>query len=313
MTDTHRVALEFVAGDDRMVGTYHPPAGDDARRPGVLFTNAGYVPRDGHGGLAARMSDQLAAQGVPCFRFDLPTIGEASGQLPEHTSIFFEQVTSGVFVEPVMRLIDALCDTFDLPSLIVAGLCGAAVTSLFAADRMPERVSGLIMFEPELYVTTPSAEPATDGQPTRRRMRPALRARLFSYWGWLRLLTFENRFGRLVRLPRQRLLNVLLPRDRLPAVTNVPLVEAWVRVTDRRLPVLVVTAAGKLREVFYDRVNDVVLPATKQLSVEHHRLAGTNHTLTTGGAIGTATQIVSRWIAGRSARGTLRAVGDVPD
>ena len=73
----------------------------------------------------------------------------------------------------------------------------------------------------------------------------------------------------------------------LPAVTNLPLAGAWQRFVTAERPVLIITAEGKLREVFFERINATVLAGVERRKYQHVRLAGTNHIFTTGGAIKT--------------------------
>jgi len=297
--------LDLPAG--RCVGTVHQPLGVPSRL-GLLWVNFGYVPRDGHGGLAAHASDAMAQRGVPCFRYDLPGLGDAPGALPAQTHDFFPVVTSGQFTEVTRQLVRRLCEREQLEGLVVAGLCGGAVNAIFTADAERERVRGLVLLEPEMYLTEPKKD---EGPPKRARRRDALRAKLprllarelpyekeldqlggklFSYWGWMRLLTLENRYGRYVPLPRKKILDFVLSRSELPAVTNLPLASAWSRwVADKR-PSLVITADAKLREVFFDRINTKVLLGIQRERYVHVRLPGTNHIFTTGGAISTVTR-----------------------
>ncbi len=88
---------------------------------------------------------------------------------------------------------------------------------------------------------------------------------------------------------------MLLRSDRLPDVTNIPLVDAWKRAVSRSVPVLVLTAQGKLREVFFDRINGVALSGLSTSCVQHVRLSGTNHIFTSGGAIDMVIEKVLPW------------------
>jgi hypothetical protein len=119
---------------------------------------------------------------------------------------------------------------------------------------------------------------------------------LFSYWGWMRLLTKENKYARFVPLPRQFILDFIAHNSGLPSATNLELASAWQRWVNARRPALVITAKGKLHEVFFDRVNQSVLGDSTHHAFTHLRLEGTNHILTTGGAIELAKQhIESAW------------------
>lgn len=304
----------------RCVGTVHEPA-QRTSRVGFLWVNFGYVPRDGHGGLAVHASEVMAARGVPCFRFDLPGLGDAPGPLLPHTQQFFPFVTSGGFTAVTTQLVRHLCAKEGLDGLVMGGLCGGAINAIFTGDQVPELVRGLVLLEPELYVTEPKKldeSTAVDGLRARlrRRLPPSgaldqlllqklpgesqLRAKLFSYWGWMRFLTHENKWGRLVPLPRKQILDFVLSRSKLPSVTNLELAAAWQRWVQAGRPVLTITAEGKLREVFFDRINATVLAGVPRRKYTHVRLGGTNHIFTTGGAIATVTGHIERswaWLA----------------
>jgi len=302
----------------RCVGTWHLPPGRSSS-VGLLWLNFGYVPRDGHGGLATQASDVLAARGVPCFRYDLPGLGDAPGPLPPNTQAFYPQVTSGRYTHVTRQLVKHLCQAHGLDGLVLAGLCGGAVNAIYVGDEERRRVKGLVLLEPELYVT----EPTQEATPTSHGARPwlrahlpqpvaplvdhlpalpvpvenrlaAVRAKVFSYWGWMRLLTHENRYARFVPLPRKAILDFVLSRSELPAVTNLPLTAAWRRWVDGGGPTLVITAAGKLREVFLDRINATVLRGVELGRYQHPRLERTNHIFTSGGAIATVTSLIVR-------------------
>lgn len=307
----------------RCVGTIHRPE-TRSSDVGLLWVNFGYVPRDGHGGLASQASDALASSGVPCFRYDLPGLGDAPGALPKVTHDFFPVVTGGSFTEVTVELVETLCAREGLKGLVVAGLCGGAVNAIFTAHAAKERVKGLILLEPEMYVTEPKA---ADGTVQPIRLRPWVRQHLpekkglalslldqalavklpmedvlksvvtravpkqaFNYWGWMRLLTAEGKYSRFVPIPRKAILDFVMSRSGLPSVTNLPLSVAWKQWLEADRPVLVITAQSKLREIFFDRINAGLAMKLEKPSYVHVRLSGTNHIFTTGGAIATVTK-----------------------
>jgi pimeloyl-ACP methyl ester carboxylesterase len=289
-----REVLELELAGERLVGTRHVPS-DPGARMGVLLLNAGFAPRDGHGGLAAHTADALAARGIPAYRFDLPRIGDSPGPLPARILDFFELVTSGGFAEVTTELVRELCVREGLDRLVLGGLCGGAVTAIFVGAREPARVCGLLLLEPEMYVIEPKIDVAS-----KRRKLPGLLGRLehqmFNYWGWMRLLANEGPRSQWVPFPRQTILNFLRGRPDYPAVTNVPLVDAWRELVRDARPSLVITAAGKMPEIFFDRINDVALRGIDTRSVRHVRLKNTNHIFTTGGAIEAVLSHVLPWV-----------------
>jgi pimeloyl-ACP methyl ester carboxylesterase len=313
--------MQLQLGSDLLTGTAHIPS-ERKSKVAMLFINFGYVPRDGHGGLAAQTCDALARTGIAAYRFDLSRVGDTPGPLPAHTHQFFDLVTSGGFTDQTVALIRALCEQENLDGVCLGGLCGGAVTAILAAERETAKVRGLVLLEPEMYVTEPKTgekkeTAAGPVKPLRKRdrLRLAVMKRLplsdkveavgkkvgqkaFNYWGWMRFLTFEGKRGQWIPLPRKQILDFVLSLSPLPEVTNMPLASAWQRYVQQQRPVIVITADKKLREVFFDRINKVVLAKVDSRSMRHIRLKSTNHIFTTGGAIETVMGHVVPWVEG---------------
>jgi pimeloyl-ACP methyl ester carboxylesterase len=261
-----------------------------------LFVNPGHTPRDGHGGLAAKACDRLAARGFPCFRFDLPGLGDTKGVLPEVTSTLYTFVADGGFASMATELARKIHDRYKLEGIVMGGLCGAAVTGIYVADLDPDVIRALILLEPELY-SGGYAPPPQGGQDPQKPagLIAKAKSKVFSYWGWTLMLTGESPYARYVPLPREQIYNFLMTSRELPRITNAVLVEAWQRVRVRRTPTLVVTAKGKLREHFFDRINHIALERIGMARMDHVRLEGTNHIFTTGGAIDRVIQLLEDW------------------
>jgi pimeloyl-ACP methyl ester carboxylesterase len=310
-----REIIHLTACGAPLVGTYHPAQGHTAQT-GFLFLNFGYVPRDGHGGLAARASDRLAARGFPCFRVDLPSLGDSRGDLPDDSNVWFDEVRAGDHAPYAIAIIAELRARYGLRGVVVGGLCAAAITALYAVDRDDPGISGVALLEPELYISPRIVDPEATGKSVpppppppientahgaRGWIKSKLRSRrvterLFSYWGWMRVLTGDSPYAKYLPVPRRLISAMLmLQKDKLPDVTNYPVVACWRRAVERRVPMLVVTAEGKMRELFFDRVNAVVLANADMRSVTRVRLAGTNHIFTTGGAIDAVGEALIDW------------------
>lgn len=293
-----RRIFNLSVGGANVVGTEHVV---DSRPPiGVVFINFGYVPRDGHGGLAVNACDQLASAGIRSFRVDLPGLGDSSGELPKEPAEWFEKVRAGGLLEPTLDILDQIRRRSGIETMVLGGLCAASITAIFAADRAPKKIDGLLLLEPEMYTTDSSPERRTveEALPSSVRERAKHVARkAFSYWSWARLATGESSYARMIPIPRWMLVKMLeLERKRLPELTNLPLVAAWQNVVRSRTPALVVTAQGKMRELFFDRVNAVAVPDYPTRFIEHVRIPHTNHIFTTGGAISIVSDLVARWV-----------------
>lgn len=118
----------------------------------------------------------------------------------------------------------------------------------------------------------------------------------------MRIAAGENELARHLPIPRNLSRGILwLQRHRLPARTNLPLAVALQSAARSRIPILVVTAEGLMRELFFNRVIHIVVPDYAQLSsplgaIKHVQIAGTNHTFTTGWAIEQVTTTVREWV-----------------
>lgn len=291
-----REVFELELSGRRLVGTRHVPPGRGSSM-GVLLLNAGFAARDGHGGLSAQAADALAARGIPAFRVDMPGIGDSPGPLPARILDFFDLVAGAGFADLTAALVRALCAREGLDRLVLGGLCGGAITAIYVGLREPARVCGLLLLEPEMYVIEPprAAAPVRGREPG---LAGQLRRQVFNYWGWMRLLAREGPRSQWVPFPRRTILAVLRRRAGLPPVANVPLIEAWRALVLDARPSLVITAAGKMHEIFFDRINGVVLQGIDTGAVRHVRLENTNHIFTTGGAIEAVLSHVLPWVEG---------------
>ena len=224
-----------------LVGTLHEPV-QTVGDVGFLFLNAGHVPREGHAGVMARVADRLADLGFPAWRFDLPGLGDSPGGVPVRLEDFFQRVHDGMFVEPATTLVRRLASPGGVRRIVLGGLCGGAATGIFVADREPGAVAGLVALE---------AEFSRPGEEDPR----SLWGKLASRGSWLRLLTGHSRMSSpfLVRAGR----HVLGPWL-LPPLTNRKLVSCYQAVVARGIPVLVMMAAGKRRDLFIDQVDRVL-------------------------------------------------------
>ncbi|WP_019023425.1 MULTISPECIES: hydrolase 1, exosortase A system-associated [unclassified Thioalkalivibrio] len=129
-------AVVFRLGGDELLGILHPGAAGAAR--GVLIAVGGPQYRVGSHRQFLLLARDLAAQGIPVFRFDFRGMGDASGAQRDY--------------EEVHDDLRAAMDTFsaEVPGMrevVIWGLCGAASAALFYAWRDP-RVAGLVLANP---------------------------------------------------------------------------------------------------------------------------------------------------------------------
>lgn len=299
-----------------LVGTQHVANHSSSRA--LVLPNFGYVPRNGHSSMAIRICDQVAARGIHGIRVDLPGLGDSDGELPEDLQQWAADVRAGAMAPVILAVMDELKQQHMIEQIILGGLCAASITSLHAFAIRPRQVSALMLLEPEFF-TEESAGSAEEVSPTDDSRNPLGKAwermfskahRLFTVWGWMRVVAGENEFMRNLPITRTIIRRLLWLQNRnLPPRTNLALVSAWQSAVRSRLPILVITAQGRMRELFFERVNLFAVPDFESLAgpgqaIRYLRIPGTNHTFTTGDASGHVTQTAADW-----AQATLNHVG----
>ncbi len=261
------------AGGLRVRGTYHPTQDpNEKNHTGVLFVSAGVAPRAAPGDSAVRWADSLAKLGYPCFRFDLPGLGDSDGDLSAKEIDFDSLVNDGFFGPVISSVADQLADRFHLRGVVVIGHCAGAVTALYAAAANP-RITGLMLLDPYFNVqqTTP-----TQNALVRSQMRivgkllpdgagkSAVRNAVVS--------CMRKAYYRLTRL------RPIVRSKKLPSAANLPLVECWKKLASSGLPMLVLRSpfsTPKLGE--FDYIRDLYPLSKSRSKVSVKLIEGATH------------------------------------
>lgn len=133
---------------DTLIGVSTSPDGDRSPgKPTFVFLNAGIIHRVGPNRLYVRLARELARNGIPSLRFDLPGIGDSN--VPQAD----EALTS---TELVDRSVDSALDYLEARGhrngFVALGLCSGADNAFRAATR-DERVVGAAMLDPDVHRT----------------------------------------------------------------------------------------------------------------------------------------------------------------
>lgn len=274
-----------VAGE-RLVGTHHAPQSPGGPAPphAALVLNFGQMPRAGAGDLAVRLADGLAQRGIAVWRYDLPGLGDSTGDLPPRQEALFAELQRGAHAPAVRALVDAIraesaCRTFTL-----IGMCATAWTVMASAEADRNgAIDRIVLLDPEL-VTVAEDERANDRGASRGEVGQQVRRtakRAGSAAAWLRFaarVASLDRAGGLASFSRR----LLRRRDGLPPGTHRPLVELLARLRGRNLPIFVVTARGTWREWYVLAVLERLRAGGRNDAIMHLSLAHTNHAFTAG-------------------------------
>ncbi len=267
----------------------------------ILMLNPGHVGRSGAGDLEALVGDQLAALGYPVYRFDFPGLGDTYGELPGWETDYFRFIQEGGNTDMALGLIEFVNLREEAQNIVLIGLCGGAITALFAASRASESIQGIAILDTDFSLLTPRED--SDNQSSLAQsgvlgqvLRFAKKVR--HPQTWLRFFTGENRFRSVLRPLRSILLPLAqrLLGDDLPGDANRPLIDSCRRVVDRGIVILSVTAAGKLREIYLHQVEPTAFGEAREAQFQQLSIPNTNHVFTAGGAKTVVVRKLIDWV-----------------
>ncbi len=226
-----RALLTLNGGGAQLLCTYHKPfdrlAEQDldasaAGRIGLVFVNSLSAPRAGNGGSVVYWADAFAASGYPCFRLDLPALGDSSGVLPQE---FLSFVMGGGYAGQIKQTVRELAERFRLPGVIAVGHCAGSVTALHAASEQTF-CKGLVMMEPRF--DHPKHTPV-----------PQYRLKLSA---WAR----TDGLGKALRTVyhRTRAVSPAARQDALPTNANLALISRWKQAASSGMPILLLESAA---------------------------------------------------------------------
>lgn len=148
----------FTSGGHRLPGILSRPPRPLPGAPGVLLLSPGLKHRVGPHRLHLKLARFFTDRGLAVFRFDFHGTGDAEGELfSDEVPVLHEAVQNGHFAENAADAVAAFCAASGVARVIACGLCGGAITGLFAAERDP-RVVGLIGFQLPVKVLDQSAD-----------------------------------------------------------------------------------------------------------------------------------------------------------
>ena len=225
-----RGLISVVVGGQNVRGTYHKPrvpaafsgkSRGDSKRVGIVFLNSGFLPRAAAGDSAVYWAEALANCGYPCFRFDLPGLGDSDGKAPEG---ILDYINAGGYSPVLSATVKWVVKRYELSSAVIIAHCAGGVSAVFAAASTKE-CSGLVVMDP--YFHLPKVE------------RPTIRKGISAWVSWSKLGA-----GVSYLYDRMRYVRLLLKRNRLPENANLPLIRCWRQLLSEGLPILILKAPG---------------------------------------------------------------------
>lgn len=191
----------------KLFGMFHEPSGP-RQSTVILLLSPGVKMRVGPSRLYMRMTEAFLALGFPVLRFDFHGMGDSEGEIAEDSlAAVYNSVHDGRFVGDVLAAMDWLEAERGVSRIVLAGLCGGAVTGLLAGAQ-DRRVQGLLgLGIPVCFEGGQGdfAKYVTQGQ--LNRLKRGYLRKLADPKAWLRLLTLKSDFRVIGKILRQGMRN----------------------------------------------------------------------------------------------------------
>lgn len=180
----------------RLFGILHTPPSN--RNPGVaiVLLSPGIKGRVAPHRLYVKLARRLCDAGFRVLRFDFNGLSDAEGELDETQVVdVYASVSVGRYVEDTIAAMDWLQQQHQVNKFVLSGLCGGAITGLFAGAR-DARVEALVgLAIPVIQYGNNSMRYQYLSSGERDQFRSGYLRKLLDWKSWLRLLTFRSDYS----------------------------------------------------------------------------------------------------------------------
>lgn len=210
-------------------GILHLPAeGVATRGTGLVWLSAGQKVRQGAWRMNVAVARRLAGVGIPTLRFDYRGIGDSEGEARHGEMVMdlYGFIQSGGFRGDAVAAGQFLTAETGVKSLVLGGLCGGAITGLFAATALPN-VYGHVVVDLPVTISSSARQRYLESHAAELlRSRPGETDTVIALYlkkltdadAWRRLLSGQSDYSLLLeaaRIKSRAQLDRVLPR--LPA------------------------------------------------------------------------------------------------
>lgn len=308
------VPVTFPCEGYRLVGSLHPT--DAPARYGVILLNQGPVDRGGSHRLYIKLANRLSSLGVPVLRFDARGVGESGGMWEGEDrgiSIFevYGHIQRGAWKPDTLAAIDYMLRQTGVERVVLGGLCGGAVTAIFAGAEHPAVHAMFVIGTP---VTFSAVTRRTSDLPDAiiARESASYVRKLVRLSSWKRFFSFQTDYRTLVHVflvqvvrRWQRVKGVNLDPSLNDENVNIPLFKAMDAVCRRGKRLLVIFGENDyLWQEFQEHLPRFGKDRTR-LPFELVTIPDANHTLTEDRWQETFFTTVHDWIGRLAGRNRL--------
>ena len=187
----------------RLFGMFHQPAEPCKSGVAILLLSPGVKMRVAPHRLYVKMTERFVSLGYPVLRFDFYGLGDSEGEVyEEYLADLYGAIQVGRYIDDTIAAMDWMQQTYGTSKFIVSGLCGGAITGLFAGARDPRVICLLGLAIPVIIDGSriDFAKYMTDAQLDATRLGYFRKLWDLGAWrSWVRLLTFQSDYMLIAR------------------------------------------------------------------------------------------------------------------
>ncbi|MDP3595379.1 MAG: hypothetical protein Q8S75_00100 [Nitrospirota bacterium] len=188
----------------RLFGMFHQPADPCKSGVAIILLSPGVKMRVAPHRLYVKMTERFVSLGYPVLRFDFYGLGDSEGEVhEEYLADLYGAIQVGRYIDDTIAAMDWMQQTYGTSQFIVSGLCGGAITGLFAGARDPRVICLLGLAIPVIIDGSriDFTKYMTDVQSKGMRDDYVKKLWTLEAWrSWVRFLTFQSDYRLIARL-----------------------------------------------------------------------------------------------------------------
>jgi uncharacterized protein len=262
-----------------LFGILHPPE-KISNGTGIIIISPGIKSRVAPHRLYVKMARRFASAGYHVLRVDPEGLGDSEGEIDEQwTADVYGSIEIGLLIDDTITAINWLIETTGVEKVILAGLCGGAITALLTGCR-DDRVDAVLSLGMTSILASTNLDPAkyiTTGQ--LQSLREKYLKKILDPRSWKRFLSLQTDYRMIVKsLVQPTLTKITSAAKKPPSTTpdevvvpedtnlNPHFAKAFIDFTSRRRILLIFSETDRLYWEFEEKFMQYYQDSIKQHS-----------------------------------------------
>lgn len=180
---------------NKLFGIVHNPNEIKYKNTGIIILSPGIKSRVAPHRLYLKMAKKYCEMGFTVLRFDFYGLGDSEGEVDAHfMADLYGSIQVGRYEEDTKSAMDWMSEKYGVNDFILSGLCGGAITGLFAGSN-DDRVIGLLGLGIPVILDSSNVDQfdyrnITDGH--LNELKKGYIKKILDPKSWIRFLSFKS-------------------------------------------------------------------------------------------------------------------------